>query len=897
MDETILKIRADIDKAIANFQKLGEKIKDIGEKAEKVAKTSGIAFGALSGVILGAAYNFGKQEEAVNSLNQSLKNQGIFTDELSKSYQDLASALQQKTRFGDEDIIQSQSVLQNYLGEEKITKDLMEAVLDLATAKKMDLASAADLVGKSIGTSTNALQRSGVEVDATASKTEKLGQVIAGISEKFGGQATAATQGFNGAMAQLKNSTGDVLETLGEQFAPILTTLAQKLRGLVDAMNANKEAFKIGAIIIGVTAAMTGLVAAASSLVAIFATLATTTIPTLITAFKALGVAMKAHPIIAIISGIALAIGTLWVAWQDNWGNMQQYVGGVVKAIKAILTELKDIVIEVGVGISDVFGGILNRNPEQIISGIKQLKDAFDWGDFSGKIKAAFEDGYREADIIIKKSNKKTTDSAEETAKKTTAYHKKAVEEKEKEDKKYIENKAKIEEDAEAKRREKEQARAGGINQVLGFGTSMLQGEAGAVKVVSELGGKLADTLVPGIGEAVSPLLTELAKGPENAKKMIREFIDALPDVIVNIVEALAASADIIVEKFIDVFLIEGGLERVISALVRGAPKIAYALANSTVEALGNTIQAVSRRFGIDAGKNISESLSAKTLMPKIEEGFEKILEGFEIIPMRIGEGFQKAISGLDSFMLEIMPELVALSFQSVRDFFIIDLPEYIKLAFNFIIKFYTEDLPGYIFSGFKSVFDFFTASPSAIELSFTSAMDKITDRFLKMGEDLVRPFDNLWSIFEYFNDSVNYLWKPFEFFADWVHKLTTFGGLTEGGGGGFLGQAGDFLSDINPFAVGGIPKFASNGLVMPRGSDYIPAMLSEDEHVINPRSARANRSLLKRINSAGAGIQQNQSVELKLRGEDDFGKLVEKVLIRSNALKTLSFSLDYGRG
>src|SRR5690606_16796265 len=79
--------------------------------------------------------------------------------------------------------------LQAYLGQTEITRELMEATLNLASAKKIDLAAAAELVGKSIGTSTNALARQGIEIDTNATKSEKLAQVVGALNDKYAGFA------------------------------------------------------------------------------------------------------------------------------------------------------------------------------------------------------------------------------------------------------------------------------------------------------------------------------------------------------------------------------------------------------------------------------------------------------------------------------------------------------------------------------------------------------------------------------------------------------------------------------------------------------------------------------------------------------------------------------------
>ena len=61
----------------------------------------------------------------------------------------------------------------------------------MATATGMDLDTAAQKVGKSITTKTNALARDGVEINSNLSRSEKLDAVILKLNERFGGQAQA----------------------------------------------------------------------------------------------------------------------------------------------------------------------------------------------------------------------------------------------------------------------------------------------------------------------------------------------------------------------------------------------------------------------------------------------------------------------------------------------------------------------------------------------------------------------------------------------------------------------------------------------------------------------------------------------------------------------------------
>ncbi len=215
------------------------KIKTSGEDAldkvaagfDKIKEVGGAALAAIGFAVFESIKNFREQEEATNSLSRAMINNGIYTKALKDEYLQQASALQKLTTFGDEQIIGAQGILQGYLGQTKVSKELLQATLDLAAAKKMDLSSAAELVGKTIGTETNALARNGVEVAANASKQEKLGQVIDGINGKWKGQAETAAQGL-GVIKQLENMFSDILETVGERLVPVITLFTGKLRGL-----------------------------------------------------------------------------------------------------------------------------------------------------------------------------------------------------------------------------------------------------------------------------------------------------------------------------------------------------------------------------------------------------------------------------------------------------------------------------------------------------------------------------------------------------------------------------------------------------------------------------------------------------------------------------------------
>lgn len=216
------------------------KIKTAGEESlgrvsdalKKVGSVAAVGFAMISAAVVKAVGEFTEQEQATNALTRAMVNQGTYSKELAKTYKDQANELSGLTAVGGEEITGAQAILQAHLGEMKVSKELTMATLDLAQAKGIDLKTAAEMVGKTIGTNTNALARNGIEVNTNASKQEKLSQVLDSVNSKFGGQAEAATQGLGGGLKVVNEIVNNLFESLGERLAPVIILFTQKFKGL-----------------------------------------------------------------------------------------------------------------------------------------------------------------------------------------------------------------------------------------------------------------------------------------------------------------------------------------------------------------------------------------------------------------------------------------------------------------------------------------------------------------------------------------------------------------------------------------------------------------------------------------------------------------------------------------
>jgi len=151
-----------------------------------------------------------KLETAIGGTSQALVNQ--------------ANALQILTGFGDEEILMAQATLAQYVREEAQIIKLTKATLDFAAAKNMDLRAAAELVGKSIGTSTNALMRYGGTIEGATGGQDRFNTAVEFLTKKgILGQSEARMGAFSERIKASKGIMGDVAQTIGLKMIPFLT--------------------------------------------------------------------------------------------------------------------------------------------------------------------------------------------------------------------------------------------------------------------------------------------------------------------------------------------------------------------------------------------------------------------------------------------------------------------------------------------------------------------------------------------------------------------------------------------------------------------------------------------------------------------------------------------------
>lgn len=254
-DELRVLVTAEVDKAIRSLKSVDSKTSE----TEKLFKSLG---GSIAGAFsIKAVSDFARksaeawrvQKEAVSVMNQVLKSTGAEAWTSSAELQEMAASLQQVTNYGDETITSMHGVL---LGFRNITGKNFEhaskAILDMATVMKMDLASAAQVVGKALDDPINglgSLSRQGFHfteqqkqmLKAMVEAGDMMGAqkiILEELDGTYGGAAEAAAD----LGTQVKNSAGDVLEGFGKVFS-FLGEHSGALKLTKEALDAIADAF------------------------------------------------------------------------------------------------------------------------------------------------------------------------------------------------------------------------------------------------------------------------------------------------------------------------------------------------------------------------------------------------------------------------------------------------------------------------------------------------------------------------------------------------------------------------------------------------------------------------------------------------------------------------------
>jgi len=200
-------------------------------KGVGTAFAGAFAISSIKSFVTESINAFDKQQKAVKKVEQAIVSTNRAAGLSLKQLTAEATALQDKTIFGDEDILNNATA--QLLTFTNITEDnflrTQKVALDLATVLDGDLKSASIQLGKALNdpvANLSALSRSGIqfskeqkavikELAETNRLAEAQGVILKELERQYGGQAEAAAEAGAGGFQQLSNSIGDLTEAFG----------------------------------------------------------------------------------------------------------------------------------------------------------------------------------------------------------------------------------------------------------------------------------------------------------------------------------------------------------------------------------------------------------------------------------------------------------------------------------------------------------------------------------------------------------------------------------------------------------------------------------------------------------------------------------------------------------
>ena len=312
-NEITIDVNADTKKARSKLDSFKKSARNTG-----LALTAMGAAGALA--IRGFVNAALEQERAFSTLGAAVNATGVSFESVRGRIEATTAALQKKTNFGDEEQARVLARMVPILGSVDKAMEALPLVMDAASASGLNIQSVAGTLSRALSGMVHTSESIGVTFDENATFSERM---VIGFS-KVGGAAEANAD----PMIQMNKALSDVSETIGEALMPVVLPLIEKITSFAESLQkVNPSILKWGALIL---AAATSIALIVGPLLLLSSTLA----GPLVVAIGAVKVAMLALIGSTGIGLVVVLLATLFMAWQTNFGGIQEITAAAVKFMK-----------------------------------------------------------------------------------------------------------------------------------------------------------------------------------------------------------------------------------------------------------------------------------------------------------------------------------------------------------------------------------------------------------------------------------------------------------------------------------------------------------------------------------------------------------------------------------
>lgn len=311
-----------IDEVSGMLTKVQRQVSTIGKSFQRLGQDLTLQVSApIAALGAFAVKNYLAQEDAITQVRTRLKEVGDQVGITEKQFSDVATNLQFKTLFGDEQILRD--VTTQFLTFGNITGEnflkAQEAVLDLSTVLKTDLKAQAIQLAKALDNPVKgltALRKSGIQFSASEEKliksmaeTGRIAEaqtlILQALDHYYGGAAEAAAE--VNPYLKLQNALGDLLEPFGQIINEMLKPFLGLLKQSIEFVNGLSDSVKTKIVVFA------GLIAVLGPILYLIGTLMTT--------FASL------NPyVLAFAAGAALIV--------TYWEPIEAFFSGVFEGIK-----------------------------------------------------------------------------------------------------------------------------------------------------------------------------------------------------------------------------------------------------------------------------------------------------------------------------------------------------------------------------------------------------------------------------------------------------------------------------------------------------------------------------------------------------------------------------------
>jgi hypothetical protein len=324
------------------------------DAASRVAAAGLLAVGAAAGLSLKMAVDDAASQA---TLAQSLRNTTGATAASVAATEAWISAQGAALGVADDQLRPALASLATATGDVAEAQELAALAMDVAAARGVDVATAADAMAKAYAGNTGALGKMIPGIDKAVLASGDFAAIQAEVARVVGGQATTAADTAAGRYARLQLIMSETAETIGAALLPVLEQLLPPLMDAAEWASNNTgivlalvAAFSALAAAVVITNAVLKIYAAYQAIAVGLAAAWRVAMAAMIVTQYALNLAMTLNPIGLVVAALALMVAGLVIAYQRS-ETFRDIVDGVWESIKKavdwigrLIAKIKEIV-------------------------------------------------------------------------------------------------------------------------------------------------------------------------------------------------------------------------------------------------------------------------------------------------------------------------------------------------------------------------------------------------------------------------------------------------------------------------------------------------------------------------------------------------------------------------